>query len=69
MKTLLILLITAYQRLLSPLLPPACRFVPTCSEYMIASLKKKGLFLGLLKGLWRIVRCNPFSPGGYDPVK
>ncbi len=69
MRKLLIVLIRAYQKLLSPFISPCCRFVPTCSEYMIESLEKNGLFLGLLKGMWRVVRCNPFFPGGYDPVE
>jgi hypothetical protein len=68
MKTIVILLVRAYQRFLSPFLRPACRFVPTCSEYMIESIERKGVFLGIVKGLWRVIRCNPFLPGGYDPV-
>ncbi|NQT84173.1 membrane protein insertion efficiency factor YidD [bacterium] len=69
MKTIVILVITAYQRLLSPFLGPACRFAPTCSEYMIESIEKKGLCRGVVKGIWRILRCNPFSSGGYDAVE
>lgn len=69
MKRILILLIKAYQRFLSPFLRPACRFAPTCSQYMIESLEKRGLFLGLVKGTWRVLRCNPLFPGGYDPVE
>jgi hypothetical protein len=69
MKSALILLIRGYQYMLSPFLGRACRFVPSCSEYMIECLQKKSLLPGLLKGLWRILRCNPFSAGGYDPVE
>jgi putative membrane protein insertion efficiency factor len=57
-----------YQRLLSPLLPCVCRYSPTCSSYCIEALKRKGLILGGLYGVWRILRCNPFSRGGFDPV-
>jgi putative membrane protein insertion efficiency factor len=68
MKIALIGLIRAYQVLLSPLLSPRCRFQPTCSHYAIAALEQHGL----LKGSWlataRICRCQPFHPGGYDPV-
>ena len=48
---------------------PLCRFQPTCSQYMIEAIEKKGVVVGILKGLWRIARCNPFSKGGYDPVE
>ena len=48
---------------------PICRFQPTCSQYMLEAIEKKGILLGLLKGLWRICRCHPFSKGGYDPVE
>ena len=48
---------------------PICRFTPTCSEYMIEAVEKKGIVVGVVKGLWRICRCNPFSRGGYDPVE
>ena len=58
-----------YQRVISPLILPRCRFRPTCSEYMIEAITKKGVVIGLLKGCWRIMRCHPFSPGGYDPVE
>lgn len=65
---LVIGLIRLYQRLLSPLLPSACRFAPTCSEYAAQSIHRHGLFFGLWKGILRIARCNPFHPGGHDPV-
>ena len=65
---LLIGLVRAYKLFVSPLLPPACRFSPTCSEYMIQALQKYGFFRGLWLGIRRIGRCHPFNPGGYDPV-
>ncbi|WP_459897967.1 membrane protein insertion efficiency factor YidD [Desulfobaculum senezii] len=68
MRNLLILLIRAYQRLISPLFPPTCRFVPTCSSYAIEALRRHGIFKGSLLALWRILRCHPFCKGGYDPV-
>ncbi len=65
---LAVLVVRVYRRCISPYLPPVCRFRPTCSQYMIQAIEKKGLVVGVLKGLWRIVRCNPLFPGGYDPV-
>lgn len=56
-----------YQRAISPLLWSHCRFTPTCSHYMIEAIEKHGVLQGLLKGIWRILRCHPFSRGGYDP--
>ncbi len=56
-----------YQRAISPLLGKNCRFQPSCSEYMVLAIQKYGLIRGGLKGLWRIVRCNPFGSSGYDP--
>ena len=68
MKWLIISLIRIYQRLISPLLPRTCRFYPTCSQYFIEAVQKRGVIVGTLKGCWRILRCNPFCDGGYDPV-
>ena len=62
-------LIRLYQRYLSPLLPPSCRFTPSCSQYTIEAISRHGLFKGSLMGAWRILRCHPFSKGGWDPVK
>nr|WP_320049255.1 membrane protein insertion efficiency factor YidD [uncultured Desulfuromonas sp.] len=62
-------LIRAYQQFISPLTPPSCRFIPTCSEYTVLSIKKYGFFVGLFKSFCRILRCNPLFKGGYDPVK
>lgn len=69
MKTVLIALIRVYQKILSPILPPACRYTPTCSEYFVQALQKKGIVKGILLGVWRILRCHPFAEGGYDPVE
>jgi len=63
-----IALIRGYRYILSPLFPPACRFYPTCSAYTVEAIKKYGACRGIGKGLWRILRCHPFSSGGYDPV-
>ena len=64
---LLIALIRVYQATLSPLLGNSCRFEPSCSRYMVESLKKHGLVRGLARGLRRLSRCHPWNPGGYDP--
>ncbi len=64
---LLIGLIRVYQYTLSPLLGNVCRFEPSCSRYMVESLKKYGLVRGLARGLRRLSRCHPWNPGGYDP--
>jgi putative membrane protein insertion efficiency factor len=59
--------IRLYQVTLSPLLGPACRFEPSCSRYMVESIKKYGTGKGLVRGLRRLSRCHPWNPGGYDP--
>ena len=64
----LILLLEAYQRLISPLLPSACRFHPTCSEYMRNAVERHGAARGLWLGLRRLAKCHPFHQGGFDPV-
>ncbi|HEC96689.1 MAG TPA: membrane protein insertion efficiency factor YidD [Nitrospirae bacterium] len=69
MKSLIILLIKSYKMLLSPVLPQSCRFVPTCSEYSIEAIKKYGALRGSFMSAKRILKCHPFHPGGYDPVK
>lgn len=68
MKRALIWLIAFYQKQISPLLPGSCRFVPTCSEYAIEAIRTWGVLRGLGLSIWRILRCNPFCKGGYDPV-
>ena len=57
-----------YQKYVSPLFPPSCRFEPTCSEYAIQAINKYGILKGMRKAIIRILKCNPFHPGGYDPV-
>lgn len=65
---LLIAPIRFYQRYISPLTPPACRFTPTCSQYAIEALRTHGPIKGLILATWRILRCNPWGGHGYDPV-
>ena len=67
-RAYLLLLLRGYKALLSPMLPNACRFVPTCSEYAAEAISTYGAFRGTLKATWRLLRCHPFSPGGFDPV-
>ena len=67
-QSIFILLIRGYQRFISPLLPPTCRFTPSCSHYGIDALKKRGVFKGSWLTINRILRCNPWAKGGYDPV-
>ena len=69
MKKILIFLIKVYKKYISPLLPKSCRFYPTCSEYAIEAVYKYGVLKGSIRIIYRILRCNPFSKGGYDPVK
>jgi putative membrane protein insertion efficiency factor len=68
MKYALVFLIVLYQKLLSPWLPPSCRYTPSCSQYAKEALLKYGLFRGLLLAIKRLARCHPFHAGGYDPV-
>ncbi len=68
MKQIFIFLIKVYQNTISPLLGKNCRFVPTCSQYTIEAIAEHGATKGILMGIKRIIRCNPFSKGGYDPV-
>ncbi|MCR4416896.1 MAG: membrane protein insertion efficiency factor YidD [Ignavibacteria bacterium] len=69
MKYVFIYLIKFYQKFISPLFPPSCRFYPTCSQYSIEAFQKYGVIKGFLKSTWRILRCNPFNKGGYDPLE
>jgi putative membrane protein insertion efficiency factor len=64
-----LLLLGAYRGIVSPFLPPACRFYPTCSAYTEEALRKYGLLKGIATGIGRIGRCHPWSAGGYDPLK
>lgn len=62
-------LVKGYRRFISPLLPPACRFAPSCSQYCLEALQRHGLLRGTCLTAGRILRCHPFSRGGYDPVR
>lgn len=67
-QSLFLTLIRFYKRWISPALPPSCRFHPSCSEYTYQAIEKYGALRGGWMGVRRIVRCNPWNPGGYDPV-
>jgi putative membrane protein insertion efficiency factor len=68
MRAASLLLLRFYKRFLSPLLPPMCRFEPTCSIYMMHAIEKYGTLRGVWYGVRRLARCHPFNPGGWDPV-
>ena len=68
MKRLTLALIRFYQRYVSPSRPPACRYQPTCSHYGYEAIQRHGVLKGSCLMLWRLIRCHPFSRGGYDPV-
>ena len=68
MKRMLLLLIRLYKRWISPLFPKSCRFYPSCSSYAMQAIEKYGAMKGGFLAIKRILRCNPFHPGGYDPV-
>lgn len=68
-RELVVVALKFYQRAISPYIGPCCRFHPSCSEYMIGSIRQNGCLLGVLDGMWRILRCNPFHPGGIDPPR
>jgi hypothetical protein len=68
MCTLIVFLLRTYKRAVSPLLPPACRYFPTCSEYTMEAVSRYGAMRGLWLGLKRLSRCHPFHAGGLDPV-
>jgi len=67
-RALALLLLRGYKRLISPLLPPMCRFEPTCSVYTMQAVEKYGALRGTWLGIRRLARCHPFNPGGWDPV-
>ena len=67
-KTVLMGLLRGYKRVLSPMLPPSCRYVPTCSEYAAEAIERYGALRGSALAIWRVLRCHPFVRGGYDPV-
>lgn len=68
MKRILLWLLQFYKRNISPLNPPACRFIPTCSEYAATAIERYGAFHGSWLAFKRLIRCNPLCKGGYDPV-
>jgi putative membrane protein insertion efficiency factor len=68
MRSIALLLLRAYKKLISPLLPPMCRFEPTCSVYTMEAVEKYGALRGVWLGIRRLARCHPFNPGGWDPV-
>jgi putative membrane protein insertion efficiency factor len=67
-KNLLLLLLRAYKRALSPIFLPSCRYVPTCSDYAAEAIEKFGAVRGTALAIWRLLRCHPFVRGGFDPV-
>lgn len=69
MKGLVLAALRGYKRHVSPLLPPACRYTPTCSEYAVEAVERYGVLKGTALALKRLLSCNPFSRGGYDPVR
>ena len=68
-RIVLVTLLKFYKAAVSPLLPPSCRFVPTCSEYAREAIERHGAVRGSWMGVRRLLRCHPFHPGGYDPVR
>jgi uncharacterized protein len=68
MRKLALAPILAYQRFISPALPRRCKYEPTCSAYAVQAVEEFGILRGLVLAAWRLLRCNPFSHGGYDPV-
>ena len=69
MRRLFIGLIQIYRRFLSPMLPPTCRYEPSCSLYTVQAIEKYGVVRGLFMGILRVLRCHPFARGGFDPVR
>jgi putative membrane protein insertion efficiency factor len=67
-RNIALFLLRCYKRLISPLLPPMCRFEPTCSVYTMQAVEKYGVLRGVWLGVRRLARCHPFNPGGWDPV-
>lgn len=67
-RSVALFLLRGYKWVVSPMLPPACRYVPTCSEYAAEAVDHYGVFQGGAMAVWRLLRCHPFAKGGYDPV-
>ena len=68
MKRFMLAAIRFYRKAISPYRPPCCNYIPTCSQYAVEAIEKYGALKGGFLAIWRILRCNPFSKGGYDPV-
>lgn len=68
LRSIVVAPIRFYQRIISPLLPRTCKYEPTCSHYAVDAVRTEGVLRGLVLATWRILRCNPWSHGGYDPV-
>jgi hypothetical protein len=68
MKPLALAVLRFYKRWISPVFPPSCRYVPTCSEYALEAVDRYGLWRGGIMSAWRVLRCHPFAKGGLDPV-
>lgn len=68
MKRVLLVLIRFYKKEISPFTRPSCRFTPSCSDYAAEAITKHGALKGFFLAVWRVMRCNPFCKGGYDPV-
>jgi hypothetical protein len=68
MRWLLIGLIRIYQFAISPLIPPSCRFYPSCSNYAVEAIRRHGALRGMARAAWRLAKCHPLHPGGFDPV-
>ena len=69
MRYVFIFIIKLYKKFISPMFAPSCRFYPTCSTYAVQSFTKYGVIKGGAKAIWRVLRCNPYNKGGYDPLK
>lgn len=69
LRTIALLPVLAYQKLVSPFIAPRCRYYPTCSSYAVEAVRTYGVFRGSILAAWRLVRCNPFSDGGFDHVE
>lgn len=68
-RTVVVFLLRGYQRWISPMFGPRCRYYPSCSEYAIQAVDRFGILRGLVLAAWRLLRCNPLSRGGFDPVE
>jgi uncharacterized protein len=68
-RTAALMPIFLYQRLISPAIPRRCKYEPTCSRYAVEAIRRRGVLPGLVLAAWRVLRCNPWSHGGYDPVE